>query len=196
MKGELAMLTKSEEQLAAKIGKRMREVRKQKNITLIELSKTTDVAQATLSRMENGQMLGTVESHRKIAEALGVTLSSLYEGIDARSEGVRAQKATDKRRVLSKNDSARAELLLSNPSSKKIVPVLITLSANGKTTMDHGERGVEKFVWVVEGDVKVVFDNAEYELQANDSLYFDASASHQIVNSGSRSAKVFSVSSK
>ena len=86
------MPTKSESWLAGRIGKKMREVRKEKKITLIELSKATDVAQATLSRMENGQMLGTVESHRRIAETLGVSLSVLYDGIDNRSESVKVQK--------------------------------------------------------------------------------------------------------
>src|SRR3989338_2647660 len=127
--------------LASRIGKKMREIRKQKKITLIELSKTTDVAQATLSRMENGQMLGTVESHQRIAEALGISLSHLYDGIDARTESVRHQKGTDKRKVVAKTNSVRAELLLPNISSKKIVPVLVSISPNGKTSMDQAERG-------------------------------------------------------
>ena len=182
--------------LASRIGKKMREIRKQKKITLIELSKTTDVAQATLSRMENGQMVGTVESHQRIAEALGVSLSNLYEGIDARAEGVRHQKGTEKRKVVSKTSSVRSELLISNLSSKKIVPVLVAIGPNGKTSMDQADRGVDKFLWVVDGEIKVVFENTEYNLETNDSLYFDASAPHQLVNQGSRIARVLSVSSK
>lgn len=187
---------KSEISVAVRIGKRMRDIRKQKKITLIELSKQTDVAQATLSRMENGQMLGTVESHRRIAETLGVSLSNLYEGIDSRSESVSLQKSAEKRKIISKNDMAHLELLITNVSSKKIVPVLMELSAGGKTSMDKAERGIEKFVWVVEGNVKVIFENSEYELAANDSLYFDASAVHQFVNTGNRTAKTLLVSSK
>ena len=37
---------------------------KDKKITLIELAKITGIAQATLSRMETGRMLGTVKSHQ------------------------------------------------------------------------------------------------------------------------------------
>ena len=36
----------------------------------------------------------------------------------------------------------------------------------------------------------------EQLLETNDSLYFDASASHQLVNAGTRVCKVLSVSSK
>lgn len=41
------------------IGKRIREARKAKKITLVELSNLTGVAQATLSRIETGVMTGT-----------------------------------------------------------------------------------------------------------------------------------------
>ncbi len=50
-----------------KVGNRVREIRKAKKVTLVELSKQTGIAQATLSRIETGSMVGTVESHRKIA---------------------------------------------------------------------------------------------------------------------------------
>lgn len=190
------MAKKVDNSTAIRIGKRMREIRKQKKITLIELSKITGVAQATLSRMENGQMLGTVESHRKIGEALGVSLSDLYEGIDARSENVRLLKGAEKRRVLSKNEAVRMELLLPNVSSKKIVPILMTMGGNEKTNTDRGERGIEKFVWVMEGTIKVVFDSAEYDLTTNDSLYFDASAAHHFVNTTAKTAKVLLVNSR
>ena len=70
--------------LASELGNRIREIRKQKKITLLELAKTTGVAQATLSRMETGLMVGTVKSHQKIAEALGISLAELYGHIDSR----------------------------------------------------------------------------------------------------------------
>lgn len=190
------MSSKQDLALAERIGRKMREIRKQKKITLIELSKSTDVAQATLSRMENGQMLGTVESHQKIAEALGTSLSNLYEGIDTRSETVKIQKSSEKRKIVSKTTNVRAELLLPNVSSKKIVPVLVTINPNSKTSMDQADRGIEKFLWVVEGEIKVIFENTEYDLQTNDTLYFDASAPHQFVNQTSKTIKLLSISSQ
>jgi len=190
------MSKKAEFALAEAVGKKIRETRKQKKITLIELSATTEVAQATLSRMENGQMLGTVESHRKIAEALGISLSYLYAGIDERVTDVDKLPSQEPKKVLNKTDSARIELMVPNASGKKIIPTLVTIHGNAKTSMDKADRGVEKFVVVLEGHVKVAFQSSEYELREGDSLYFDASAPHQIVNLGSRQAKVLAVSSK
>ncbi len=182
--------------LASKVGSRIKEIRKEKKITLIELSERTDVAQATLSRMENGQMLGTVESHRRIAETLGVSLSNLYDGIDERAQKVHQQKSSEPRKVLTKRDDFKAELLTSaDLSSKKIVPVLITIHPNAKTSRDNGENGIDKFVWMMDGEIKVVFKNAEYELKTGDSIYFDASAWHQFENPTLHTAKFLVVSS-
>jgi len=47
-------------------------------MTLSKLSKRTGVAVTTLSRMENNRMVGTLESHLKIAQALGMPLGALY----------------------------------------------------------------------------------------------------------------------
>ena len=188
----------SELVLASKIGARIKEIRKQKEMTLIKLSESTGVAQATLSRMENGQMLGTVESHRRISETLGVALSDLYEGIDERTEKkVRHQKASEPKRVLVKRDDFRSELLIpTDTSSKKIIPALVTIHPHAKTSRDNGESGVDKFVWVLEGNAKLAFKNAEYELGTGDSIYFDASAAHQFENRGSQTAKLLVVSSR
>ena len=53
------------------------------------------------------------------------------------------------------------------------------------------ERGVEKFLWVVEGHVKVKLETQEYDLKSQETLYFDASFPHQISNEGQKTARVF-----
>jgi len=60
------------------IGKQIKSERLKQKITLAMLAQKADVDQATLSRIENGHMIGTVESHQSIARALGVSIASLY----------------------------------------------------------------------------------------------------------------------
>jgi transcriptional regulator with XRE-family HTH domain len=49
------------------LGKRIKELRKSKKMTLVEIAKKTGIDQATLSRMENGKMTGTLDSHMRLA---------------------------------------------------------------------------------------------------------------------------------
>jgi len=173
------------------LGQRIRALRKAKGVTLIELSETTGVAQASLSRIETGTMTGTVESHEKIAEALGVGLAELYTGVDGRYEQLSYLTHNQDRKVTQQSQGVRIELLTQDSSKKKITPLLVTLAGGKKTELSHQERGVEKFLLVLEGEVKVKVEKETYTLAENETLYFDASLPHQIINAGSHGAKVF-----
>ena len=59
------------------IGQKIKELRKEKDLTLDQLAQMTGVAKATLSRIENSVVGGNLATLRKIAEALHVSLDSL-----------------------------------------------------------------------------------------------------------------------
>ena len=171
------------------LGQRIRKLRKDKGLTLVEISKKTGVAQATLSRIETGTMMGTVESHEKIAEALGVGLAELYSGVDSRYEQIAHLKDSE-RKVTKQTANVRIELLTQESSKKKITPLLITLQGGSETQREHNERGVEKFVYLLEGEIKTKVDKEEFPLSAGESLYFDASLPQQIINEKSKIARL------
>ncbi|OGW88398.1 MAG: hypothetical protein A3A73_03175 [Omnitrophica bacterium RIFCSPLOWO2_01_FULL_50_24] len=183
------MSRKSE--LASQIGQKIRDLRRRKNVTLIELSKITGIAQATLSRMETGLMVGTIKSHQQIAETLGVTLAELYEGLDSRQSKAQYLTAKTPKKITAKSDQYRCELLTQEIQKKKMTPCLITLNHNGKSHKEQMDRGVEKFLFVLEGTVHVRFTDAEYTLKPYETLYFDASIPHQLLNTSGKQAKVF-----
>ena len=147
------------------IGNRIRNVRKDKDITLIELSKLTGVAQATLSRIETGDMLGTVDCHQRVANALGMSLSELYEGVDERASKTHHAKKSDGQIISAQGDRIKIELRTSKALKKKLFPLVIHLNKQ------------------------------EFPLKEDESLYFDGSLPHRIINKSSKTAKVISVSS-
>jgi len=172
------------------LGTRIREIRKEKGVTLIELAAKTGVAQATLSRIETGTMTGTVESHEKIAEALGVGLTDIYARVDRRLSGI-AHMGQDKvRKVTHQAKGVQIELLTQEGSKKKILPLLITLAANTKVGPESLERGVEKFFFVLEGEVRALVDQQEFSLKTGETLYFDASLPHTLENQHSKTARI------
>lgn len=174
-----------------KIGSRIRMLRKAKKITLIELSKQTGIAQATLSRIETGSMVGTVESHRKIAEALGLALAELYAPLDRRYEEIAISKKEAPRKVAHQGRGYQTELLTNEVTKKKITPLLVTLAGNARTGPEHNERGVEKFVWVLDGEIEAQVEKESYSLKEGETLYFDASLPHRLANPKSKTAKLF-----
>ncbi len=172
------------------LGTRIRKLRKEKGLTLVEVAEKTGVAQATLSRIETGTMIGTVESHERIAEVIGVGLAELYAGVDRRYDQISHLTKEAERKVVHHGKNTQVELLTSETSKKKITPLLITLQPGASTSPEQNERGVEKFFYLLEGEVKMKVDREEYVLKAGETLYFDASLSHQITNEKQKPARI------
>ncbi len=59
------------------IGSKLKKLRKEKALTLHQISQMTGVAKATLSRIENGKVGGNFTTLKKIADALHVSLDEL-----------------------------------------------------------------------------------------------------------------------
>ncbi len=173
-----------------KLGERIRELRKEKKLTLVEIAQKTGIAQATLSRIETGTMTGTVESHSRIADAIGISLAELYSGIDERESATHHRKKEDEPKVTHHGPHLQIELLTSESSKKKITPYLITLHAGAQSSPESAERGVEKFFYVLEGEVKAVLGSKEFPLKTGETLYFDASAPHHLVNDKKSTARI------
>lgn len=164
------------------LGQAIRRLRKEKKLTLVEISKRTGVAQATLSRIETGNMIGTVESHQKVADVLGVSLAELYAGVDPRQEQVAHLRQDAERKITHHTKNFQVELLTQETSKKKITPLLMTLQPEAETSQEKNERGIEKFIFVLDGEVKAKIDKEEFILKQGETLYFDASLPHHITN--------------
>lgn len=175
------------------IGGKIKELRKAKNLTLVELAKLSGIQIATLSRIENLKMTGTVESHISIAKALGVDLTLLYkEAIkeETTNEIKTPKSLTD---IFAHNDQAYFEILTNNILNKKMMPVLLRIEPSGKTTPEQNQPGTEKFVFVLEGEVEIRLGEDSFKLKKNNTFYFDASIRHHFVNSAQTVTKVICV---
>ena len=49
---------------------------------------------------------------------------------------------------------------------------------------------MEKFLYLLEGEVKVKVDRDEFSLKSGETLYFDASLPHQITSEKQKIAKI------
>ncbi len=61
------------------IGRTIRRLRTERNWTLKVLSDRTGIQPATLSRMENNKMIGTLDAFNALSEAFKMKLSKLFQ---------------------------------------------------------------------------------------------------------------------
>ncbi|QDG53116.1 response regulator [Persicimonas caeni] len=75
---EKGLLTDPEEQLLATIGKNIRRMRKDRNLTLKQMSRRTGLSVSLLSQIERAESSASVSSLYKLARALDVKLTQLF----------------------------------------------------------------------------------------------------------------------
>jgi len=175
------------------VGEIVHKLRKSRKMTLLELSNESGVALATLSRMENGKMTGTLESHMRICKALEINLPDLYRDLAASKKAVELRPGTPRADIFARDNKAVSEILASNFMNKKMMPVLIKIGKSGRTHGEETRSGVERFVYVLEGKVEAVIGENKYSMVKGDTLYFESSLPHHFRNTGPGEARLLSV---
>ena len=69
--------------LQTAIGRQVRQLRRQLNLTLVELGKLTDMTPSVLSNLENGLISPTLPRLRMLASAFNIPLTELFQKFEA-----------------------------------------------------------------------------------------------------------------
>ena len=184
------------DQAARNVGARLRFLRKSQKVRLVELAKVSGVDAATISRIETGKMSGTLESHIKLATALGYKVTDLYAGIEeARVKDAVTMQPPSRQGDVYVHQAGKSSIamLTSDVLKKKLMPVLVTIEPGGSTHKEEARVGTEKFLYVLEGAVEAKIGETTHELKRGSSLYLDASVPHSLKNIGRGTAKCLSV---
>lgn len=175
------------------LGERIKKLRKERKVTLVEVAHKTGIDQATLSRIENGKMTGTLESHMKIAEALGIRLPQLYEDLVSKVEEAQDKIAKKKLESFSHSSGAVAELLTSGVLQKRMMPLLLKIKPKGSTEPEEYSALTERFLYVVTGTIEITLGPDKKELKSGETLYFNAGQTHHFKNTSKSEARCLSI---
>ena len=175
------------------IGTKIKHLRKKHKMTLVELSQKSGVQVATLSRIENEKMVGTLESHIQIAKSLGIDVTQFYSDATTPPKKPEVETPNSLTDQFQHSDKSGYEILTKNVLNKKMMPVLIRLEAGGETALEQGILGSEKFIFVLEGKIEIKIKEQSYILEKAHTLYFDASLPHRLRNDGKGAARVLCV---
>lgn len=175
------------------IGKRIKELREEKNMKLIDLSAKSGVQLATLSRIEHLKMTGTLQSHIQVAKALDVNLTELYSNIVTEEEKMQLKSPGALSDMFVYSDKSSYEILTSNIFRKKMMPFLLKIEPGGRTNKEQAKFGTEKFVYCLDGQIEIHAGEKIFSISKNNTLYFDASVEHNFINKGAKMAKLICI---
>jgi transcriptional regulator with XRE-family HTH domain len=167
--------------VSVNIGERLRELREARNISMRALAAKSGLSANALSMIERGRASPSVSTLYKLADALGISITSFF-GSDAERKQVVFLKADERTRV--SFTRGVFEALGGEQFVGRVEPFLLTLENNahsGPRSMMHTGH---EFVFCLRGELEYQVERQIYQLSAGDSLLFAAHLKHRWKNPG------------
>jgi transcriptional regulator with XRE-family HTH domain len=174
----------AERDVLAGVGPRLRALRQARGITLADLATETGLTASTLSRLENGKLRPTLEQLLPLARAHGVPLDDL----------VAAPPTGDPRIHLRpvRRSGLTVVPLTRRPGGIQAYKVIYPPAGRAPTTELQTHDGYEWF-YVLNGQVRFVLGDQEFELGPGEAAEFDTSLPHWIGSAGSQPAELLTL---
>ncbi|MCW2719659.1 cupin domain-containing protein [Pseudonocardia sp.] len=163
------------------LGGRMRELRRRNNITLREVADAAGVSESFVSQVERGVANPSMASLRRMAEALGESVASLFVGAEMPGMVVRAGD----RKRLAHPAGSLDDYLLTPPGAKTLQIIYsVVAPGDGSGEEPYTHPADEECVIVIVGQLVVTAGGEEYLLEEGDSLLLDPRLPHSYRNPG------------
>jgi transcriptional regulator with XRE-family HTH domain len=170
------------------LGRRIRDLRLSRDFSLKQLAAGAGVSASLVSQIENNRVDPSLSTLRKIALTMGVPVFALIaESVPGEVSLVPRAK---RRRVSFPQGGPEYEIIHSE-LTKKMGIMIGTLPPGGMTSEEPLSHDGEECLVILKGCVRVEFQNSLRELKEGDSLYFDSSAPHRLVNPGHKPCRYY-----
>ncbi|WP_340560481.1 helix-turn-helix domain-containing protein [Streptomyces sp. GSL17-111] len=158
---------------------RVRQLRKERLMTLEALAARAGVTKSYLSKVERGQSTPSIAVSAALARALGVPLDTLFADADELTD-VTVTRAGE-RRPLTPGDEpgSRYEGIALRAGAKRMTPFMLYPPHDVRATPFRDHPG-EEFLFVHAGRAELLLGRRSVELDPGDSVYFRATAPHKV----------------
>jgi len=159
-----------------------------------EFAKRCRIDASTINKIEKGTLIGTLDIHIKICQALGISLSTLYKNVYEEKINPFESITHLAEKPLTCNEQVVRHILAKNILfNKKMLPEILILEPDGLVE-ERLPPDSQKFIFVLKGKILIETKKDKYTLDSDQSLYItDASIEHSLRNIGSTTAKLLTV---
>ena len=163
------------------LGNTIRQLRLQHSLTLAEVSQSAGISRGMLSKIENGLSSTSLETLEQLANALGVTLSRLFQSYNLPSSAAQFVKKGHGMEVVRRGtrNGHTYHLLAYDQGPRKLFdPFLISLEDPGEEFPSFEHLGTE-FIYMLEGQLEYRVGDEVFLLEPGDSLTFRGETPHR-----------------
>lgn len=168
------------------IGNRIRDLRRERELTLTTLSEMTGLSASMLSLVERGKTSASIGTLIVISSALGVQMSEFLADQAVKPHG-NLVRLSDQQ-VYDTVQGVRRRILSEDPERGIEIAINIYQPDTGNSPTPVRHAGYE-YGFLIEGELNVEIDGAEYLLQAGDLISYQSTLPHRLWNNGQENAR-------
>ena len=177
----------NKDDLAKSIGHRLREIRKETDLTLKKLAEWTGLSPALLSRIENGLTMPSIPTLQAVANSLRVDIGYFFR--DQEKTQYVISKQGSRRTALSER-GYDIERLVEGMENHFMEPVITSLRGKDQEeTVELVIHDGQEFMYVLEGKIEVTLGTKKYILKKGDAAYWNGSVPHKGISLSKRPAR-------
>jgi len=171
---------------AVALGLRIRKFRMLRRLSLRDLGAATQTSAGFLSQLERGSANASVSTLRRISGALELTVADLFD--ERLCNGSRLLRRADRPQLQAANGLEKY-LITQRPLRHMEVYVceLAPGASTGDVPLAHGDS---QEVLLVRGDVSVEIDGQQISMHHGDSIEYESSVPHRVINHGDAAVEV------
>ncbi|HEY8283378.1 MAG TPA: XRE family transcriptional regulator [Chloroflexota bacterium] len=162
-------------ELLGSLGRRLRELRRQRGLSLRQFGAATGFSPSFLSGVERGTSSPSISSLAVLAEALGSTLSALFLPPSSAMPVTRVAERQSFRLDGSPVEYVRLAAPIQGRSMEPIIATLPPWFEPREVDLSH--RG-EEFAMVLAGRMGITVAGRHYDLAVGDSIHFKSEVLH------------------
>lgn len=172
--------TASDHSLERYLGNTIREIRQNHGLTIAEVAEQVGISRGMLSKIENAQTATSLDTIAKLANTLGVSLTTLFRNYDMPIGGAQLVKSGEGMEVVrrgTKRGHTYHLLAYDQGPTKQFEPFLITMDDASEVFPTFEHPGTE-FVHMLAGKIEYRHGKHTYLLEPGDSLTFRGDIPH------------------
>ncbi|WP_425446892.1 helix-turn-helix domain-containing protein [Dethiothermospora halolimnae] len=174
------------------IGKKIKELRKGKDMTLKDLSDKTDLSTGFLSQLERGLTTIAIDSLQKIADVFEIDLGYFFVVPKNKQDDIVRHHEKE---IFKIDNSKFIHYQLSNSlMDKDMFPRLIEVlpSSDDEDVEGYSHEG-EEFIYILEGILTLYVGDKRYDLYPGDSAHISSNVSHNWSNYTNKIVRLLAV---
>lgn len=167
------------------IGEKIRSIRKNKNLTIVQLSEQINVTSGYISQIERDLISPSLNVLKRLSDALEVPLSTLFA--DASTENVIKISENDRTKVKFGNINVELEFITpfmkNNDKGDTLEAFLFKLPPESCVSQESIVHQSKVYIYILRGEINCQIGDNIYNISKGDSICIPEKAAHLLNNS-------------